>query len=446
MKPSSKSKTFAECRQISDLATPALTSKSVYNQSTTNFHMDNRIEFKDDNTRIHFFKEVKQVSGLRTWKELAIKLGRPRKSFQKYQLGLVLTPQKLFQKMLAYLPDARKEFYLINTIKKNGNWGCIKGGQKSIKIIYSKYPKEITKKWRQKGGRNGACKINEIKRNLPEKERYLFLRKTKLMKSVAQLVENEKRHIEYFKPREIAFDLSQINVSKNDIKRNIILPNKLTPELAEEIGIHLGDGTLSKKKYYFSVRGGLLEEDYYTNFVLPLYKKLYNINPPLLKRSQACGFEISSKGIREFKNKVLGIIIGTKTYKVEVPNCIIESKDKEIYCAFLRGLIDTDGCYYYSETKQYPVISLTLKSIHLLKKVNEILNLLGYNPCLFEKSFQIHINGFPQFKKWTDEIGSSSPKNQKRIANIKNKLPWSRLDKILACGASDSGSNPGGGM
>ena len=178
----------------------------------------------------------------------------------------------------------------------------------------------------------------------------------------------------------------------------------------------------------------------------PLYKQLYNISPPLLKRWDACGFEVSSKAIKEFKTKIIGITTGTKTYRITVPNCIMGSQDKSIYCAFLRGLFDTDGCYYYDKKKQYFVISLCIKSKELIKKVNEILQSLGYSPRMYEKSFTVVINGYPKFKGWLEEIGSNNPKNIGRIKVIKQKPLWSSLDRIPACGAGCSGSNPDGGV
>ena len=162
-----------------------------------------------------------------------------------------------------------------------------------------------------------------------------------------------------------------------------------------------------------------------------VYKKLYNIEPPLLKRSFACGFEISSKGIREFKNKVLGLTVGTKTYKAKVPTCIMESRDKEIMCAFLRGLFDTDGCYYFHKKNKYTVISLYIKSKELINKVCEMIILLGFSPQVCSEGYAIHLNGIPQFRKWIKEIGSSNPKHLKRIENTKNTLPWSSLDRLF---------------
>ena len=42
------------------------------------------------------------------------------------------------------------------------------------------------------------------------------------------------------------FDLSKINFSKNDIKRGLNLPTEINKELAEDIGVMVGDGYIGK--------------------------------------------------------------------------------------------------------------------------------------------------------------------------------------------------------
>ena len=51
------------------------------------------------------------------------------------------------------------------------------------------------------------------------------------------------------------FDLSQIQISKNDLTRGLRLPTKPSAELAECIGIIIGDGYLYEKKYTIGVVG-----------------------------------------------------------------------------------------------------------------------------------------------------------------------------------------------
>ena len=405
--------------------------QSGYKEQNPKLPMQERIGFKTDETRLMFFAEIRSSTKSKTWKELWKKLGLPRTTFQHYQYEGRLMPKDLFQRMLYVLPTERQDFFTEETFSKPPNWGAIKGGSIGIKKIRQKYDKETIRKWCQKAGRNSSKSLQLLMKQNPE-ERYMLLRRKKLRKSMRKIEKQTKLNEEFFKKREIKFDLGDIELSNEDIKRGIRIPNKLCPKLAEEIGIHLGDGTLSTKKYYFSVRGDLKEEKYYADFILPLYKELYNINPPLLKRSLACGFEISSKGMREFKNKVLELTVGTKTYKAKVPACIMESRNIEIMQAFLRGLFDTDGCYYFHSKKKYPVISLCIKSRELINKVSEILILLGFSPQLYEKGYTIYINGVPKFKKWIEEIGSNNPKHQKRIEKIKQTLPWSSLDRLFS--------------
>jgi len=90
-----------------------------------------------------------------------------------------------------------------------------------------------------------------------------------------------------------------VEFSWKDLQRGITLPEKMSPELAEETGIHLGDGSLSKcldkggyLYYKYSVTGDMKDESiYHDQFIVPLIKKLYNILPSILKRpnKNRCG-------------------------------------------------------------------------------------------------------------------------------------------------------------
>jgi hypothetical protein len=44
---------------------------------------------------------------------------------------------------------------------------------------------------------------------------------------------------------EITFDISQISFSKKDLRKGIVLPHSLSPQLAEDIGVHIGDGAMN---------------------------------------------------------------------------------------------------------------------------------------------------------------------------------------------------------
>ena len=83
-----------------------------------------------------------------------------------------------------------------------------------------------------------------------------------------------------------------VEFSWKDLQRGVKIPEKMTLELAEETGIHLGDGCLyvytdknGAKFHQYSVSGDLRDEEiYHLNYVVPLIKRLYNLEPDLLKR------------------------------------------------------------------------------------------------------------------------------------------------------------------
>ena len=58
------------------------------------------------------------------------------------------------------------------------------------------------------------------------------------------------------------FNLSKIKFSKSDLNKNITLPKRITADLAEEIGLHIGDGSMNiyKKKGLFQLRGHIRDD------------------------------------------------------------------------------------------------------------------------------------------------------------------------------------------
>ena len=90
------------------------------------------------------------------------------------------------------------------------------------------------------------------------KYRSLGLRKNVLKKSNVSI---DKKILE--------FNLTSITGINNS--HNLKIPKKLTPDLAEEIGIHIGDGHLSKNRYRYKIFGNIDESEYYTDFIMNLW-------------------------------------------------------------------------------------------------------------------------------------------------------------------------------
>ena len=231
-----------------------------------------------------------------------------------------------------------------------------------------------------------------------------------------------------FNNTDLNLNISNINYSLSDIKKDIKIPNKITPELAEEIGMHYGDGFLSAKRYDYRLKGNPLDEkEYYKNYIKLLFKRLYNANLNLKESYKSFGFELYSQAIWEFKTKVIGIKPGNKK-DLCIPKTL-KINNQKVLCAFIRGLFDTDGslCFKsrYGYKKYYPEISISLVSKNIIREVGDILKMLGFNPNIYFNNRYgiITINGINALKKYEELIGWSSQKNLNKLNSWKNRYP-----------------------
>ena len=189
------------------------------------------------------------------------------------------------------------------------------------------------------------------------------------------------------------FDLSQIKFSKKDLIKNIKIPLKLTEELAEDIGLHVGDGSLyshGKETYEFSYSGNIAEKEY-MHYIIKLKKKLYNINK-IRKYVYGNEFRVTfnSLAIATFYSNIIGLPIGKKN-EIDVPGIIKNCKDKQIIIAFLRGLIDTDFCLAVRKRngKYYPSLEGASASKNLIISLYKLFKKLG-----IESSLELDVNRF----------------------------------------------------
>ena len=231
-----------------------------------------------------------------------------------------------------------------------------------------------------------------------------------------------------YKNNDLNLDISKVNFSKYDLSKGIKLPIKLTPELAEEIGMHYGDGFLSAKRYDYRLKGNPEDEqEYYLGYIKPLFKKLYNCDLRVKNFKTSFGFELYSRAIWEFKTKILGIKPGEK-YNLFVPNKLKVNNIK-ILSAFIRGLFDTDGSISfkskYGYIRYYPAIEISLTSKKVIKDVAEILSMMGFKPWVgFNKRYgRISLYGTEVFKRYEELIGWSSPKNLNKVKDWKERYP-----------------------
>ena len=209
-----------------------------------------------------------------------------------------------------------------------------------------------------------------------------------------------------------------VSFSWSDIKRGIKIPKNVTNDLAEEIGIHLGDGNLyvytdkgGWKNYQCSITGDLKDESiYHENFIAPLLKKLYNISPVILKRplKNSVDTRYHSRAIFEFKNKILGLPSGSKKL-AKIPLVIFENNQLSKRC--LVGIFDTD--FHITSALS---ISGKLHSLNVARQIHEILsrNNVKHIYQVYEDYARFYIpkkESFIIVKKW----GMHNPKHTSKF-------------------------------
>lgn len=366
-----------------------------------------------EKSRNELFEFLKNRYNIKTYKELSLKIKIPFKTLQNWKLGVHHLPDKIIP----------KEFNKLEFLdKKENNWAQIKGGKAGI----DKKIANLKKIWHNPKFYKIRSKIGKIAvENLRRKYGRRLIEKaieTKYEKRRKQSFNLEKENYNFFTNERIKLDNSLILYSQMDKKRCIKFPKEMTSELAEEIGVHLGDGCLSFKKNYFSVKTNKKEVEYMSKFLFPLYKKLYNLDLKLMILKSVVGFEVCSKALFDFKNKILQIPYGEKVEKIEVPKVILESKNKEIYRSFIRGIFDTDGCIHMVKSKRnYPVITFFIKSEKLIKQVKDMLIKLGFIP--YAGKWNINLNGSIMLNKWIKEIGSNNSKNISKLKQA-SSITW----------------------
>ena len=212
---------------------------------------------------------------------------------------------------------------------------------------------------------------------------------------------------------------------------NVEVPQTINEILAEETGIHIGDGSMN---YYeghglYSLRGNkITDRKFYENHIKKIFEILYNADIRLREWKDVFGFQISSDGLVKFKNEILGLPLGKKI-DVSIPQQIMENNKLAVAC--VRGIFDTDG-YVYIENKNgkpYPRVEIATTSGILAAQIKEIINRNGISCSVWKRiyenknwkpKFTVSVRGFNNFKLWYDIFGTSHPKNKEKFQLLKN--------------------------
>lgn len=192
-------------------------------------------------------------------------------------------------------------------------------------------------------------------------------------------------------------------------------------ELAEFIGIMLGDGGLSGN-HQITISFNNKTDHEYAEYICKVIRQLFLIDFHIHKRRKSNGADIvlNSSNLVDFLIS-RGLKAGNKVKnQVGVPGWI--SKNPLYGIACIRGLIDTDGGLYYhkynvkGKTYTYLKLGFTNRSRPLLKFVFTALKKLGYKISLSGSNLSIASES--GVKRYFTEIGSSNPKHVNKFRDF----------------------------
>jgi len=203
--------------------------------------------------------------------------------------------------------------------------------------------------------------------------------------------------------------------------KKIRLPEQMNEELAELVGIMLGDGSLQKNhNYTYSVRIAFdaRKEKRYCEFVKRLIFNNFNIlaKTTLNKKKNCITLYFYSKQLTDYFHEFLGIQYSPKNLK-EIPNHVY--KNDIFKCAFVRGLFDTDGCITNQKMGKYTYNLIKICTAHSVfaKNIKELLSQLRINSFICTKKDKFGHLGFDVVIRnkncfhFFDIIGSNNAKN-----------------------------------
>lgn len=206
-------------------------------------------------------------------------------------------------------------------------------------------------------------------------------------------------------------------------------PKQINPDLAELLGIIVGDGYVRiRAPYWLSIECSSYERKLIDDNVIPLIKSVFDIrakgkyfNRKGIKNT--CGILITSK---ELANSLAQFGVAVKHDVISVPKQVLDSKDRKVKSRFLRGYIDTDGCFSFIKKNnkfRYPRLHVSSVSEELMNQIAEIFRELGFRGSLWTMKLgkkcklplhRFEMKGNDMIKKWYDEIGTKNPSNMSK--------------------------------
>lgn len=184
-------------------------------------------------------------------------------------------------------------------------------------------------------------------------------------------------------------------------------------ELAEFIGIMLGDGGVSKEQIKITLHR--TDDQEYARYVCDMITRLFGVKASVYTYKNVNVSTICISGVELVKFLVKkGLCIGSKKRaNIGLPNWV--KTKREYIRASIRGLIDTDGCFFVHKYKvknkmyEYKKIGFVSYISQLMLDVQEGLLMLGFHPK--RSGVRLFLYNQREALCYLQEVGTSNPKN-----------------------------------
>lgn len=190
---------------------------------------------------------------------------------------------------------------------------------------------------------------------------------------------------------------------------------KKSKKLAEFIGIMLGDGNMGKNGITIALHKN---EKEYLKFIKKMIYGLFGVDGKtyLFKNKQLCHLVVYSKSLVQLLSQY-GLIPGSKTKnQVGIPDWIYLKKDFMVAC--MRGLVDTDGCVFWSGRDKAAYIGFCNKSKRLLADFRKISQNIGI-PFTKPGEDRLCLYKIDHVRKYFNIVGFSNQKHAERYGAMR---------------------------
>jgi hypothetical protein len=208
-------------------------------------------------------------------------------------------------------------------------------------------------------------------------------------------------------------DASLLKYPRKSHRKPIDLPPD-SPLLAEFMGILAGDGGVNNE-WQLAITVNSIADHEYANYIAGAINRLFGIEPSLLERERhTLRIICNSAALIDFVVEK-GFTRGHKVrLQITFPSWV--NKNNGYKRAFVRGLVDTDGCMFIHKhkvgKKEYKNIGLTFSShaAELIRGVSTSLRNNGIKPHLSRNGRSIYLYKEESVVKYLSIFGSSNPR------------------------------------